>query len=144
MSTPETTSKKGSVPDSSCRLRSLPKNSMYHQVPDCGELQRLVEVWYEMGQSKVGFSGEVPLDWVDVANYSQSNYLTHRERVLVIKMSTSYINSIHKGKKRGMRAPFCNDYELAEQQIIDQEISNSQKQVRRDDKVAQFIKDNNM
>lgn len=113
-STPET---KGE--NSQSRIESLGRDSVYLTPPDCGDFRYIFDIWSSVGLCKNGSMSIIPMDWVDIASYSQFFELKDFEASLIVEMSMCYVSSVNNSKDPLTPAPYCHDKELAESQSRD-------------------------
>lgn len=80
-------------------------------MPKLGSESYLLDVLFEIGTSKQGANGLIPLDWVDIKAYCDltATQLT-REEVLIIKsLSSDFVSQINASRNPHEPPPFADD-----------------------------------
>lgn len=130
--------------DSRPRIKLLPDESEYKRLPDLDCAEYVADMFHEIGRCKTGAMSIIAIEWVDIMAFSQFNYVTDWEASMIKKMSEVYVNAVNRYKTSKHKAPYCEDYDLADSQIRDKQLDDCARENAREAKVLAFMKSNNL
>jgi hypothetical protein len=97
----------------SSRMSRLLKQGLQPSFPDIKQGKFILDLMSDIGWSKQGAMGLVPLDWVDIKAFSDLTGIifTKDESILIKKLSENFVSQMHDSKYTDTYAPYLDERE---------------------------------
>ena len=96
------------------RFEKLAKNNLSPVFPDLESGSYLLDIMSDMGYSKPGAMGMIPLDWLDIKAFSDLTGImfSKDESILIKKLSEAYVSQMQSSKYLDTFAPYLDEREI--------------------------------
>lgn len=79
-------------------------------MPEISKGKYLIDVLLEIGMSKSGGFGAIPIDWQDIYAYCMltATRLTREEVLIIRRLSRAYVSQLNSSKEDGALPPYAD------------------------------------
>lgn len=109
------TEKKDNKDQAVSRFEKLRKNKLEPVFPELEAGSYILDIMQDIGYSKSGGMGMIPLDWIDIKSFSDVTGIifTKDEAILIKKLSEAYVGQMQTSKYQDTYAPYLDQREVS-------------------------------